>query len=169
MYIAALELRAHNHSPKAVDAMLARARASLADLPRELAVRRSQRYATANVLLAMGRFDSAFARYVEIASDTTDIAARGRAGVAAAGMRDTVTAKRISDELAKVQPPYGKAAPWRWRAAIAAQLGDKAAAVRFLEQAIKRGFAVGIELHRLTEFQSLHGYQPFEEILRPKG
>jgi len=84
-------------------------------------------------------------------------------------MGDTAAAKRISGELAAVRLPYQKATATYWRAAIAAQLGDKEGAVELLRQAIREGQGVGTEVHRLTEFQLLRGYPPFEEILRPKG
>jgi serine/threonine-protein kinase len=167
MYQAALELRAHKYFTPA-DAMFARARVSLAGLRPEQASP-SQRRDAAAVFLALGRFDSAYARFTDLALDTTDLAARGRAGVAAAGMHDTATARRISSELARVQFPYQKATPTYWRAAIAAQLGDKESAVGLLRQAIRDGRAVGFDMHRLIEFQSLRGYAPFDEILRPKG
>jgi hypothetical protein len=141
----------------------------LAGLTPERAARFDVRYMTADVLLAMGRFDSAYARFSEIARDTTQINALARVGTSAAGMHDTVTAKRIASELAAVQTRYNRARPTYWRAAIAAQLGDKAGAVELLRQAIREGQGVGSEMHRLTEFQSLRGYPPFEEILRPKG
>jgi hypothetical protein len=167
MYQAALELRAHKHFP-AADRMFARARASLSALgPGQASP--SQRRDAAAVFLAMGQFDTAYARFADLARDTADLAARGRAGVAAAGMHDTATARRISAELAAMRPTYQKAAPTYWRAAIAAQLGDKDQTVRLLRQAIQDGQGVGFEMHRLIEFQSLRGYPPFEEILRPKG
>ena len=167
MYVAALELRAHGYF-KAADSMLARARTSLTGLPPGQA-RRPQRRDAAAVFLAMGQFDSAYARYVELARDTTDIVSRARVGVSAAGMHDTVTAKRILDELATVRIPYRASEPTFWRAAIAAQLGDKELAIRLLRQAMQEGRGVGFDMHRSTELQSLRGYPAFEEILRPKG
>jgi serine/threonine-protein kinase len=167
MYIAALELRAHQHF-RAADTMFARAQVSL-DTPAHEQASRSQRRDAAAVLLATGRYDSAYARLADLARDTADLAARGRAGVAAAGMGDTAKAKRISGELAAMQLTYRKGRTAYWRAAIAAQLGDKEQAVRLLKQAIMDGQGVGYEMHRLTEFQSLRGYAPFDEILRPKG
>jgi len=167
MYIAALELRAHQYH-KAADTMLAHARIALTGLPPGQ-TRRSQRVDAAAAFLAMGQFDSAYARYVDLARDTTDIISRARVGVSAAGMHDTVTAKRILDELATVRIPYRKSEPTFWRAAIAAQLGDKALAVRLLRQSMQEGRGVGSDMHRRTEFQSLRGYPAFEEILRPKG
>jgi hypothetical protein len=169
MYITATELRAHKYF-KDADAMFARARASLAAVPPE-AVDWSARFATANVLLGMGRFDSAYARYVELAPDTIHLNARARIGVTAAALHDTGTVRRIDEELKMVATRrlYHKEAPTYWRAAIAAQLGDKELAVRLLNEAIKEGLSVGSEMHRLPEFQSLRGYAQFEEILRPKG
>jgi hypothetical protein len=168
MYTAGVELRAHARSNDA-DAMFARARTALAALTTEQAARRNSRMSTANVLFAMGRFDSAYTRYVELVRDTTDIVARGRAGVSAAALRDTATARRIADELANAHPRFDKGGPTYWRAAIAAQLGDKQQAVRLLNQAITEGVAIGATMHRNPELQSLHDYGPFKEILRPKG
>ena len=169
MDFAALELRAHGH-PKAANELLARARASLAERPATAAPTLQRLITTAEVLLAMGRFDTAYTLYVDLTHrDTTaDVGLRARVGVAAAGMHDSATARRVLDEMAQLHRPYDNGATELWRATIAAQLGDKELAVSLLKQAVEKGSGV-FNAHRMTEFQQLKGFPPFEALLRPKG
>jgi serine/threonine protein kinase len=59
------------------------------------------------------------------------------------------------------------------RAMIAASLGDKAAAVQLLREAIAQGFTdvAGYAefFHRAPEMAPLRGHPPFEELIKPKG
>ncbi len=169
MYLAFLELHAHGH-PKEANELLARARTALAEGPATAAPTLQRLITTAEVLLAMGRFDTAYTLYVDLARrDTTgDITLRARVGVAAAGMHDSATARRVLDEMAQGRRPYDRGTTELWSATIAAQLGDKELAVSLLKQAAEKGSGV-FNAHRLTEFQQLKGFPPFEALLRPKG
>ena len=57
----------------------------------------------------------------------------------------------------------------KWRAAIAAALGDRAEAVRLLEQAFQEGMRLGHVHRRDPEWDSLEDYRPYQEFLRPRG
>jgi hypothetical protein len=71
--------------------------------------------------------------------------------------------------LAETDQPYLHGSNTRWRAAIAAALGDRAGAVRLLQQAIDEGVVHDIWQHRDSQWESLRDYRPWQELLRPKG
>jgi tetratricopeptide (TPR) repeat protein len=168
MLIAALELRAHGHDSDA-DEILAGARQWIAARPGEVAKRSSLQRTAANIFFASRQFDSAQTRYAALAArDALDIMARGRVGSSAALRGDTAFAKRVFDELSRINRPYTFGEPAYWRAAIAASLGEKETAVRLLSEALARGDRKMPEIHRVEEFQSLRGFEPFEALLRPK-
>jgi len=169
MLTTALELRAHGHESDA-DEILTRARQSIATRSGEVAKRPSLQRTAANIFFASRQFDSAQTLYAALAvRDTSDIMARGRMGSSAALRGDTAAARRISDELSRITRPYTFGEPSYWRAAIAASLGEKETAVRLLTEALARGDRKMPEIHRVEEFQSLRGFEPFEALLRPKG
>jgi serine/threonine protein kinase len=169
MYDAAVELRTHGDIVDA-NAMLVRARAWLTSRPPDEEVRRrARRRLAADVLFALGRVDSARARYIELAtSDTTDIPARGRAGTTAARLGDTLTAARVSNELSRLRILYMHGSNTYWRAAIAATIGEKELAVRLLRQSFSEGISMSGGVHRQQEFLSLRGYAPFDDLMRPR-
>ena len=169
MLATASELRAHGHARESRD-VLTRARAWLASRPpREERARRAVRRTTADVLFALGRFDSAQTRYAELATEDTAVSALGRVGSSAAARGDTATASRIDAQLAHLTLPYRGGEMSYWRAAIAAARGEKESAVRLLSQALAEGTRFSVVVHRQEEFQSLRGYEPFEAILRPRN
>ncbi len=55
------------------------------------------------------------------------------------------------------------------RTCIAAVLGDRDEAVSLLQRAFAEGYRYGIAVHREIDFESLRGYPPFSELLKPKG
>jgi tRNA A-37 threonylcarbamoyl transferase component Bud32/TolB-like protein/tetratricopeptide (TPR) repeat protein len=169
MLLAALELRAHGHESDA-DEILTRARQWIAMRSGEAAKRPSLQRTAANIFFASRQFDSAQTRYAALAArgDTFDIMARGRVGSSAALRGDTVVARQVFDELSRINRRYTFGEPSYWRAAIAASLGQKETAVRLLAEALARGARKMPEIHRVEEFQSLRGFEPFEAILRPK-
>ena len=50
-----------------------------------------------------------------------------------------------------------------------AALGDKADAVRLLQQAFGEGSAFGVGMHCDPELRPLWDYEPFNEFLKPNG
>ena len=170
MLVAARELRAHGHDGDAAP-LLVRARAWLSSRPpQELRDRHALRVIAADVFFANRQFDSAQARYTELAArDSTDYSSRARVASAAALRGDTTTANRIDAQLSRTDPPYSFGEAAYRRALIAAALGHKELAVQLLTRALAAGSRHLPEIHRVEEFQSLKGYEPFEAILRPKG
>ena len=55
------------------------------------------------------------------------------------------------------------------RAQLAALLGEKEQAVALLRDAFARGLSMTLALHRQMDFETLRGFAPFDELMRPKG
>ncbi len=82
---------------------------------------------------------------------------------------DHAPSRALSEKLRSLKRPYLHSEHTRWRAAIAAQLGDKDEAVDLLREAFAQGQPYGIWLHRDATLEPLRGYPPFEDLVRPKG
>ena len=71
------------------------------------------------------------------------------------------------------RPPRAKAPKWDrgltpyWRAAILAELGDRAEAVRLLTVAPSKGQRM-YDWHSTLPLRSLRGYPPYEALITPK-
>ena len=48
-------------------------------------------------------------------------------------------------------------------------VGEKERAVALLKEAFSQGLDYGVYLHRDIDLEPLWDYQPFKELLRPKG
>jgi serine/threonine protein kinase/tetratricopeptide (TPR) repeat protein len=170
MLLTALEFRAHGDEREA-SVLLLRARQWLADRPApEMQARASLRETLANVLFAMGRFDSARTHYSELVRYVPkSIAVLGRLGTVAAKLADSTGAERMAASLASNRVNHARGQDTYWRAAIAASLGHREKAVSLLRQALREGVSIGVVVHRLEEFQSLRGYPPFETLFRPRN
>jgi tetratricopeptide (TPR) repeat protein/TolB-like protein len=90
-------------------------------------------------------------------------------GVSAAGMDDRVEAQRVSDALGQLKQPNVGGATIYGQAAIAARLGERARAVTLLREAIRKGYTDALQDHADLNFLSLHGYPPYEELVKPRG
>ncbi len=71
-------------------------------------------------------------------------------------------------ELAAINRPYLHGRTKRWQARIAAMLGERDEAVRLLRSAFREGRRFGIWLHQDMYLESLRGYDPYEELVRPR-
>ncbi|UCF20945.1 MAG: hypothetical protein JSU87_05985 [Gemmatimonadota bacterium] len=177
---AAAELRAHGHPEAAADV-----------LQRAVDWRRAQplgedmdpftRYEFAQTLYLAGRWDEARSLFEDMTVDLPysvrykgaipcRINYLGYLGALAARRGDREEALRISSELdsLEVHPVTSLPRPV-WRASIAALLGEKERAVALLLEAFSNGLYYGTWLHADPDFQSLHDYPPFQDLLRPKG
>lgn len=74
--------------------------------------------------------------------------------------RATVAALATDDPLNKGHEAYRGSV-------ILAALGDRAGATRLLRQAIADGFGHYEFVHRIPEYETLAGYPPYEELMRP--
>lgn len=89
---------------------------------------------------------------------------------------DEETARRIEEELRTTTRHWLHGEHTYFRACLAAQRGEKDAAVRLLETAIGEGwpFAVfwdffPVVVHQDPNLDPLRGYPPFEKLVAPKG
>jgi tetratricopeptide (TPR) repeat protein len=108
----------------------------------------------------------------------SDLDYLGFLGVIAAREVHREDALDFSQRLEAIKRPYLFGYPTLWRAKIAAVLGERERAVELLREAISQGLmpldpAQGLGyamlLHRDIDFESMHDYPPFRELLRPKG
>ena len=105
-----------------------------------------------------------------ITSDSASMTeALGHLGAIAAREGDRVRALGFSQELAQLRLPYLRGAHTRWRARIAALLGDRDEAVQLLGRAFSEGVSYDLWIHTDMDLEPLRGYAPFEEMVRPKG
>jgi hypothetical protein len=82
---------------------------------------------------------------------------------------DREGAMRIFDELAAIDRRYLSGSHAYWRACIASLLGEKERAVALLRESFSQGRFYRVGLHRDINLEPLWDYQPFKELLRPKG
>jgi DNA-binding SARP family transcriptional activator/TolB-like protein/tetratricopeptide (TPR) repeat protein len=168
MYATALEMRVHGHPVEARAvfervADWARARPSA-----ELATREN-RSLLGRALYQAGRWrdaDSIF-RALSRAQPGSAIYL-GWVGLNSAQSGDTVGAARASAALASLGGPYLHGMNTLARARIAAVLGRREDAVSLARQARAEGAEIE-QLHVDPEFLALHGYAPFDELVRPTG
>ena len=123
------------------------------------------------MLYAAERWEEARAVYVGLRrADSMNVDFLGGLGASEARLGHRVEAEALAGRLAAInRGPY-------WRARIAALLGDRDGAVALLRQAIAQGISCAVrwgpgieDCHREMDFESLRGYAPFDELLRPKG
>jgi hypothetical protein len=97
------------------------------------------------------------------------VMAAGGLGAIAAHAGDRVEARRISDELTGMDDRGTPGWTWYWRAAIAAQLGERERAVELLRQGYAEGLVHSWAIHCDIDLEPLWDYPPFQELIAPKG
>jgi tetratricopeptide (TPR) repeat protein len=180
MRTAALELRAHGR-PDAALKVLDRAIRWHRGLPPDAAEDPFTRYELAQTAYLAGRWDEARAMFEDLTVDLPysvrykgafpcRINYLGYLGALAARRGDREEAMRISGELYIIErhPVTARPRPV-WQASIAALLGENERAVELLKGAFSNGLYFGTWLHVDPDFESLHDYPPFQELLQPKG
>jgi tetratricopeptide (TPR) repeat protein len=172
MRLVGLELRAHGE-PAAGRAVLERA---LAWHRRNRVDSYDGRRELARALYDAEHWTEARAAYEHLrAEDSLDGWTRQALGALAARRGDQAEALAADAWLASARAnPDGPAENVYGRAVIAALLGDRARAVELLREAFRRGFAFipvdiseGPELD--ADLETLRGYPPFEELVKPRG
>jgi tetratricopeptide (TPR) repeat protein len=113
---------------------------------------------------------SVFAAIAE--DDPQDLHALGYLGVLAARLGEQDEALRISQRLAAWEDPYVRGRHAYWRVSIAAALGDRDEAVRYLRAAFAEGLRFSTNttsyLHADMNLEPLRGYPPFDRLMAPK-
>ncbi len=128
------------------------------------------RYGHARMLYFAGRLDEAEVLFQALADAVPDsVGYRAYLGSTAARRGDRETAMQISASLEQMSRPFRFGSIPYWQARIAAVLGERELAVTKLREALDQGMQVSEAFHRDFDLQSLRGYEPLEELLRPKG
>jgi hypothetical protein len=104
----------------------------------------------------------------QVREDPNDIELRGTLGMALALAGDQPGARAEARWLEELDPTDLYGHNTYWRASIAAYLNAPEEAVRLLRQALDEGvsfevFTTGIE------FMPLWGYEPFDQLMAPRG
>lgn len=179
LYDAAIELRGHGYREASLR-VAGQAAEWYRGRPEEERGREAVRLALGTSLYQAERWGEAGAVFGELAEAHPDeVAYVGMLGAVAARRGDRAEAARLASSLEKISRSYLFGGPAYQRARISALLGDKQSAVGFLREAISQGlkdvpgvtFQAGyvLALHRDRDFESLRGYLPFEELLKPRG
>jgi tetratricopeptide (TPR) repeat protein/TolB-like protein len=128
------------------------------------------RWIQAVLMLQTDRLDDARALLAELVADNPDeLYIVGLAGAMAARAGDRRAADEVLRRIDELAGPYSFGEDSYWRACIAAELGDRERAMDHLQVALRDGQQFDLTFHRNPFLVSLHGYPPFEELLRPKG
>lgn len=169
LWQAGRELRAHGHPLEARDAF-ERAERWYASRPADERSTRNHRRGLARVLMSLGRWSDARMAYANLlAEDSTTVEYLGAFGVLSARLGRMAEADSIGERLVDDARPYSFGAARIWVARIAAVKGDRAAAVGFIHQALREGYARLYSLHADQDFESLRGLPAFQDILRPRS
>ena len=169
MLEAAEELRAHGHPDEAVR-LANRAEDWYASRPAGTTEGTVAGANRAEILWIAQRWREARGVAEEFARDNPrSVHAKGILGVNAARDGDRATAVAYRDALSSETRPFAKGYASYWRACISAQLDEKDRAVALLQEAFARGLAFDQYIHRYVYLEPLHGYPPFEELIKPKG
>ncbi len=94
---------------------------------------------------------------------------QGYTGVVAARLGDREKANRILEGLYSKDEPYLFGSHLYWCARIAAVLGEHQRAVDLMREAHGQGWGYGMYELLEMDFESLRNYQPYIELMRPKG
>ena len=178
MLSAAEELRTHGHREESLK-MAGRAADWYHSRIGEDARSEDTRSGLGIALYEAERWGEARALFSALAAEHPDsIPYKGRLGTLAARQGDRPTAQRIAQELRGLERPYSYGNQLTRGARILALVGDKEGAVALLREALARGLGLDSDLTRIygyglafshnMDLESLHGYPPFEELIKPK-
>jgi len=163
----ALELKAHGHR-EAYEAAMHRALAWFASRPAS-SLGGDFPYDRARAFYYAQRWSDADTLFAALSAETTDnLDYRGYRAIALAHLGRREEALEADRWLAQLDRPFLLGEHTRWRAAIAAALGDREGAVHLLQQAIREGLTHGTWQHRDPEWEALRDYRPYQELMRPK-
>jgi len=178
MHAAAEELRVHGHRDLSI-AMANRAADWYRSRTGDEAKRDDNRARHGEALYRAERWPEAKAVFATlVAEKPANVDAAGWLGASAARLGQSEEAKRISAELVTLDPEYMFDLAALFQAQIAAILGEKEGAVTLLRESIARGggesperetYGYGFLYSHLMDLESLRGYPPFEELVKPKG
>jgi tRNA A-37 threonylcarbamoyl transferase component Bud32/tetratricopeptide (TPR) repeat protein len=121
-------------------------------------------------LTVLGRYREAkaIADSVRGAAKTPTVALLTVSGELDALLGDTGAAEKSMAAIAGMQEKYDRGATLYSQAQIAARLGRKEQAVQLLRMSFGRG-VVASQIHVNPAFAALQSYEPFIELIKPKG
>jgi class 3 adenylate cyclase/tetratricopeptide (TPR) repeat protein/TolB-like protein len=160
----ALELRAHGHHHEAENYT-------------SMAVEWFRNHSTAlnsiedlaTALYLAGNYKEAQPIFEQLASEYPDHPEyTGYLGVLAARRGDRDEAIKISEKLKQIDRPFLFGQQTYWRSRIAALLGEPEKAVNLLNESFAQGNRFGTYIHTTIDFESMHDFEPFMELMRPK-
>jgi tetratricopeptide (TPR) repeat protein len=177
MLSAVEELRAHGHREASVK-MASRAADWYRSRTGEDARLEDTRSGLGDALYQAERWEEARAVFATLATEHPDnIFYKGRLGTLAARRGDRATALRIAEELRRLETPYLYGNHTSRSARIIALLGDKEGAVALLREAVAQGagdgdvpdmYGYGFVFRHSMDLEPLHGFPPFEDLIKPK-
>ncbi len=163
---ASVELRAHGQPGAAREI----AEQALQRLPLDPALPARTQWVQGVLLLLVDRPEDGLALFSAVAAQTPDnVVHVGSVGAMAARLGDRENALGVLRRIDELASPRLYGEDHYMRACIAAELGEREQAVKQLHAALDAGFQFNLTFHRNPWLDSLHGYEPFEEFLRPKG
>ncbi len=178
MLSAAEELRTHGHRDASLR-MAGRAADWYGSRTGEEGRQGDTRSGLGDALYQAERWEEAKAVFAKLAAEHPDnINYKGRLGALAARRGDRAEAERIAEELRRLEAPYLYGNNTVRSARIVAVLDDKERAVALLREAIAQGagsneepdsYGYGFIYRHSMDLEPLHGYPPFEELIKPKG
>jgi serine/threonine protein kinase/predicted Zn-dependent protease len=165
---AAEELRAHGHRSESI-ALASRAVSWYRSRPSDLLTAASNRFALATSLYVAEEWAAAGAIASALIKEQPENSAYlALAGAIAARTGDRGAAMKQAAALgALASEPDGNVE--LRRAQLAALLGQREEAVELLRDAFARGLYMSTFLHRQMDLESLLGFAPFDELMKPKG
>ena len=178
MICTAEEMRTHGHRDASLR-MAGRAADWYGDRVGEEAQQEETRASRAEALYRAERWDEAKAMFSALAREHPDsIDYLGRLGSLAARRGDRAEALRLAGTLRTLDRPYHYGDHTYRSARILALLGDEEGATARLREAVAQGspgegepdqYGYGFIYRHAMDLESLRGYPPFEELIRPKG
>jgi tetratricopeptide (TPR) repeat protein len=175
---AAEELRTHGHRDLSLK-MAGRAVDWYSSRTGDSAEAEDTRSGLGDALYQAERWDEARAVFAKLAREHPDnINYKGRLGALAARRGDRAEAERIAEELRRLETPHIYGMNTARSARIAALLGEKERAVTLLREAVAQGegnneepdaYGYAFIYRHAMDLEPLHGYPPFEELIKPKG
>jgi tetratricopeptide (TPR) repeat protein len=178
MLVAAEELRAHGNREESLK-MAGRAVEWYRGRTGQEARLEDTRSGLGDALYQAERWEEARAVFAALAAEHADnIFYKGRLGALAARRGDRATAQRIAEELRRLETPYLFGNHTSRSARIIALLGDKEGAVALLRESVAQGagngdlpdsYGYGFIFRHSMDLEPLHGFPPFEDLIKPKG
>ena len=169
MWVAALELRTHNHPAEAQELTEEALEWGQSRTPQEAASSQI-RWMMAELYYLLGRWEEARKVYLELADqEPEELDSLGRLGAIAVHTGHTEEADSRFHELLALDRPFLFGRHLMNAAHIAAVRGEQVRAVELIRDAVAQGYAWEIYIHSEPDFEPLHDYPPFQELLKPKG